>query len=112
MSAAEFSHAHAHVLALLLGRGDDAFTAEVPRKLDARRVMIAGMQRWNTDEDLSLKDVGIRHIRPAVLHNSRRPILEWIWPEGIMHVAVHLVISVREQAHFSPLPFNKPGIHR
>src|SRR3546814_987501 len=34
MSAAEFSHAHAHVLALLLGRGDEAFTAEVPRKLD------------------------------------------------------------------------------
>src|SRR3546814_12204339 len=55
MSAAEFSHAHAHVLALLLGRGDEAFTAEVPRKLDARRVMIAGMQGWNADEDLILK---------------------------------------------------------
>src|SRR3546814_12218007 len=51
MSAAEFSHAHAHVLGLLLGRGDEAFTAEVPRKLDARQVMIAGMQGWSPDED-------------------------------------------------------------
>src|SRR3546814_2444153 len=55
MSAAEFSHAHAHVLGLLLGRGDEAFTAEVPRKLDARQVMIAGMQGWSPDEDPILK---------------------------------------------------------
>src|SRR3546814_12616678 len=51
MSAAEFSNAHAHELALLLGRGDEAFTAEVPRKLDARRVMIAGMQGWKEDAE-------------------------------------------------------------
>jgi arginase len=41
MSAAEFSHAHSHVLGMLLGRGDEAFTAEVERKLDPARVMIA-----------------------------------------------------------------------
>src|SRR3546814_19068038 len=88
MSGAEFSHAHAHVLALLLGRGDEAFTAEVPRKLDARRVMIAGMHGWNADEDLILKELGIRHIPPAVLADSSRPILDWIETEGIPHLEI------------------------
>lgn len=110
MSAAEFSHAHAHVLALLLGRGDEAFTAEVPRKLDARRVMIAGMQGWNADEDLILKELGIRHIPPAVLADSSRPILDWIETEGITHLAVHFDLDVLDPAHFSPLLFNRPGM--
>ncbi|MFC3216125.1 hypothetical protein [Novosphingobium panipatense] len=53
----------------------------MPRKLDARRVMIAGMQGWNADEDLILKELGIRHIPPAVLADSSRPILDWIETE-------------------------------
>src|SRR3546814_12279920 len=75
MSAAECSHAHAHVLGLLLGRGDEAFTAEVPRKLDARQVMMAGMQGWSPDEDPILKDLGVRPIPPAALADSSRPVL-------------------------------------
>ena len=50
MSAAEFSHAHAHVLGMLLGRGDEAFTAEVPKKLTVSRVMSAGMSAWTDAE--------------------------------------------------------------
>lgn len=64
MSAAEFSHAHAHVLGMLLGRGDEDFTAEVPEKLAARRVMIAGMTAWSKVEDPILKELGIRHAPP------------------------------------------------
>src|SRR3546814_10403254 len=93
-----------------LGRGDEAFTAEVPRKLDARRVMIAGMQGWNADEDLILKELGIRHIPPAVLADSSRPILDWIETEGITHLAVHFDLDVLDPAHFSPLLFNRPGM--
>lgn len=110
MSAAEFSHAHAHVLGLLLGRGEEAFTAEVPRKLDARQVMIAGMQGWSPDEDPILKDLGVRHIPPAAIADSSRPVLDWIAAEGLTHLAVHFDLDVLDPAHFSSLLFNRPGM--
>src|SRR3546814_18588307 len=88
MSSAEFSLALSHVLGLLLGRRDEAFTAEVPRKLDARQVMIAGMQGWSPDEDPILKDLGVRHIPPAAIADSSRPVLDWIAAEGLTHLAV------------------------
>lgn len=110
MSAAEFSHAHAHVLAMLLGRGDEAFTAEVPEKLTAARVMIAGMSVWTDAEGHILKKLGIRHTPAAALANDSQPILDWIEAEGITHLAVHFDLDVLDPAHFSPLLFNNPGV--
>jgi len=109
MSAAEFSHAHAHVLAMLLGRGDEAFTAEVPEKLTASRVMIAGMSAWTDAEGPILKELGIRHTPAADIADNSQPILDWIKAEGITHLAVHFDLDVLDPAHFSPLLFNRPG---
>lgn len=110
MSAAEFSHAHAHVLAMLLGRGDPAFTAEVPEKLDASRVMIAGMSAWTEAEDTILAELGIRHVPAAALAKDSRPVLDWIEAQGITRLAVHFDLDVLDPAHFSPLLFNRPGL--
>lgn len=108
MSAVEFLHAHAHVLAMLLGRGDADFTAEVPVKLAAPRVMIAGMQGWNQTEGPILKELGLRHIPAADLAETSQPVLDWIAREGITHLAVHFDLDVLDPAHFSPLLFNRP----
>lgn len=108
MSAAEFSHAHSHVLGMLLGRGDDAFTAEVERKLDPARVMIAGMSDWTQAEGRILRELGIRHTPAAAIADNSQPILDWIEAEGIGHLAVHFDLDVLKPAHFSPLLFNRP----
>lgn len=108
MSAAEFSHAHAHVLAMLLGRGDEDFTAEVPVKLASSRVMIAGMQGWNEAEGPILKALGVRHTPAAAIAETSQPILDWIASEGITHLAVHFDLDVLDPAYFSPLLFNRP----
>lgn len=108
MSAAEFSHAHAHVLGMLLGRGDEAFTAEVDPKLDPARVMIAGMSAWSDAEGRILQQLGIRHTPAADIADSSQPILDWIKAEGIIHLAVHWDLDVLDAAYFSPLLFNKP----
>lgn len=110
MSAAEFSHAHAHVLAMLLGRGDAAFTAEVPEKLAAARVMIAGMSAWTDAEGEILKQLGVRHTPAAEIADNSQPILDWIETEGITHLAIHFDLDVLDPAHFSSLLFNKPGV--
>ncbi len=108
MSAAEFSHAHSHVLGMLLGRGDEAFTAEVDFKLDPARVMIAGMSAWTEAEGRILQQLGIRHTPAADIADSSQPILDWIKTEGFSHLAVHWDLDVLDAAHFSPLLFNKP----
>ena len=110
MSAAEFSHAHAHVLAMLLGRGDEDFTAEVDRKLTASRVMIAGMDAWTDAEGPILKELGVRHTPSTDIAETSQPILDWIKSEGITHLAVHFDLDVLDPAHFSPLLFNRPGV--
>lgn len=110
MSAAEFSHAHAHVLAMLLGRGDEAFVAEVPVKLDPARVMIAGMSAWTAVEGEILGQLGVRHTPAADIADSSQPILDWIEREEIAHLAIHFDLDVLDPAHFSPLLFNKPGV--
>lgn len=108
MSPAEFSHAHAHVLGMLLGRGDEEFTAEVECKLDPARVMIAGMSAWTQAEGHILQELGIRHTPAADIATGSQPILDWIRVEGISHLAVHFDLDVLDAAHFSPLLFNKP----
>ncbi len=108
MSAAEFPHAHAHVLAMLLGRGDAAFTAEVPEKLAASRVLIAGMDAWTDAEGAILAELGIRHVPAAALAGDSRPVLDWIEAQGITRLAVHFDLDVLDPAHFSPLLFNRP----
>lgn len=108
MSPAEFSHAHAHVLAMLLGRGDADFTAEVECKLQPSRVMIAGLNAWTESEGRILKELGLRHTPATDLADSSQPILDWIAAEGITHLAVHFDLDVLDAVHFSPLLFNKP----
>jgi arginase len=108
MSAAEFPHAHAHVLAMLLGRGDAAFTAEVPGKLAASRVLIAGMDAWTDAEGAILAELGIGHVPAAALAGDSRPVLDWIEAQGITRLAVHFDLDVLDPAHFSPLLFNRP----
>jgi arginase len=108
MNAAEFSHAHAHVLGMLLGRGDADFTAEVERKLNPSRVMIAGMNSWTKVEDPVLQELGIRHTPVAGIADSSQPILDWIKAEDITHLAVHFDLDVLDATHFSPLLFNQP----
>ena len=93
---------------MLLGRGDEDFTAEVDRKLSPSRVMIAGMSDWTEAEGRILGELGIRHTRAADIADSSLPILDWIKAEGISHLAVHFDLDVLDPAHFSPLLFNRP----
>lgn len=109
MCAAEFSHAHAHVLAMLLGRGDAAFIAEVPEKLAPQRVMIAGMNAWTDAEAEILRQLGVRHVSATAIADNSQPILDWVRAERARHLAVHFDLDVLDPADFSSLLFNKPG---
>lgn len=104
------SHAHAHVLAMLLGEGDPEFTAEVKTPLDPNKVMIAGMDEWSETEDEIISGLGLQHVSITDVADDSKPVLNWIEDQEITHLAVHFDLDVLDPAHFSPLLFNKPDL--
>lgn len=102
------SHAHAHVLGMLLDEGDPDFTAEVETPIDPNRVMYAGLNDWSETEDEILSRLGLQHVPATDVADDSKPVLDWIEKQEITHLAVHFDLDVLDPAYFSPLLFNKP----
>jgi arginase len=110
MTPSDFPHAHAHVLGILLGRGDRDFTNEVQVPLVPSRVMYAGLNSWLPVEDEVIKGLGLRHAGSATLAETSAPVLNWITEQKIEHVAIHFDLDVQDPSVFRPLLFNKPDL--
>lgn len=104
------SHAHAHVLGMLLDEGDTDFTAEVETPLGPSQVLFAGLNDWSETEDEIISRLGLQHIPATDLADNSKPVLDWIEQQEITHLAVHFDLDVLDPAHFSPLLLNKPGL--
>jgi arginase len=101
-------HAHAHVLAMLMGEGDPDFVGEVKVPIDPARVMYAGLDEWSEVEDEVIRRLGMRHAGADALAETSKPVLDWIREQRIRHLAVHFDLDVLDPAHFRPLLFNQP----
>jgi arginase len=109
MVAEHYGHAHAHVLGMLLGRGDPAFVAKVDTPVDPRLVMYAGLDSWMDIESEVIDGLGLSRCSSAQVSESSAPILEWIKKNNIEQVAVHFDLDALDPAQFRPLLFNKPN---
>ena len=112
MRPEHFSHAHAHVLGMLMGEGDPDFVGEVKVPVDPARVMYAGLEDWNEVEDQIIRRLQLRYAGADALAETSQPVLDWIATQTITHLAVHFDLDVLDPANFPPLLFNKPGIPR
>lgn len=110
MTPEHYAHAHAHVLGLLLGRGDRDFASEVKIPIEPSRVMYAGLDAWLPVEGDIIGSLGLRHAGSNDLASSSAPVLEWIAEQKITHLAVHFDLDVLDPALYGPLLFNKPGL--
>ena len=110
MRPEHFSHAHAHVLGMLMGEGDPDFVGEVKVPVDPARVMYAGLDDWNEVEDQIIRRLQLRSAGAKALAETSQPVLDWIAAQTITHLAVHFDLDVLDPAHFRPLLFNKPSI--
>lgn len=110
MGPEQISHAHAHVLGMLLDEGDSDFTTEVETPVDPDRVMYAGLNDWSETEDEIISRLGLQQVSATDLANDSKPILNWVEEQEITHLAVHFDLDVLDPAHFSPLLFNKSGL--
>jgi arginase len=110
MRPEHFSHAHAHVLGMLMGEGDPDFVGEVKVPVDPVRVIYAGLNESTELERQIIRRLRLRSIGAEALAETSQPVLEWIAAQSITHLAVHFDLDVLDPAYFRPLLFNKPGV--
>lgn len=110
MTPEHYPHAHAHVLGLLLGRGDSDLGDEVKTPIQPSRVMYAGLDGWLPVEGDIIGSLGLRRSGSADLANNSTPVLEWIAEQKITHLAIHFDLDVLDPKQYGPLLFNKPGL--
>lgn len=108
---AMYSHAHAMVLANLLGDGDPALAALVEHPLCAQDVLHVGLQPLTPAEGPQLARLGFAHAtvqRDALLRADA--IRAWLARGGYTKVYVHWDLDVVDPADFHSLYFNEPGV--
>jgi arginase len=110
MRTEHFSHAHAHVLGMLMGEGDPDFVGEVKVPVDPARVMYAGLDDWNDVEGQIIRRLQLRYAGADALAETSQLVLDWIAAQTITHLAVHFALDVLDPAHFAPLLFNRPSV--
>ncbi|MCA0921444.1 arginase family protein [Pseudooceanicola nanhaiensis] len=108
MNKSQFSHAHAHVLAMLLGDGDADFTKCVTRTIDPARVLYVGVNDMMEGEAAYLADRGMTNIDPAALRADTGAVTAWLKASGATKVAVHFDLDVLSPAGRDYLLFNNP----
>lgn len=111
-NASQMSHAHAMVLANLMGHGDAALTAGVRRPVKPSNVLYVGMHDETAWETQEIARLGLRGVSPAALASQgSRPVLDWFASTGARHLAVHLDLDVLSPMHFrAQLMGNPQGI--
>ena len=108
MDAGQFAHAHAHVLGMLMGKGDGDFVASVPRPVAAEDILYIGLNDPTPYEAAFVADHAIAHVGPDVLEERLEPVLEWLEHNGARHVAVHFDLDVLDPALYDYLLFRDP----
>ena len=108
MSAKVFENAHAHVLAMLMGEGDAAFVASVPRKVKPQDILYVGLSETTPFETDFIDSHGIASLRPEDLAVSAQPVLDWARASGKKRIAIHFDLDVLDPALYDFLLFNDP----
>ena len=110
MGAAQIRAAHAHVLGMLMGEGDAAFTQSVPRKVTAEQILYVGLTETTPFETDFIERHGISRLSPEELSGSSERVLAWLHARGATKVAVHFDLDVLDPALTDFLLFNDPDL--
>ncbi|KAA6205017.1 MAG: arginase family protein [Candidatus Tokpelaia sp.] len=108
MDKSMFPHAHAHVLALLMGEGDAKFVAAVPEPVRAENILYIGLTETTPFETAFIKSRGIAHFAPEDLAASIAPVIDWLRACGKKHIAVHFDLDVLDPGLYDFLYFRNP----
>lgn len=105
---AQMANAHAHVLAQLMGQGDDGFSARLRRPIDPKQILYVGLTETTPFETGFIREHGIARLGPEDLAGSPDKVLEWLRASGAGKVAVHFDLDVLDPSLYGFLLFHDP----
>lgn len=94
---------------MLLGEGDPAFVATVPRPVDPKRLLYIGLAETSEFETGFIERRRMTHLGPEAVAGSPEPVLEWLRASGARKVAVHFDLDVLEPSLYDYLLFHDPS---
>jgi arginase len=110
----DYPYFHAMVMSALLGIGDPEFVAEVPKLVDPRHVMYAGLRAaLESLEELRVQTgAAFPYATVEQIESDSSVVLDWLHSSGVSHVAVHFDLDVLEPTEFnSALGLEPNGLH-
>lgn len=88
----DYAGYHAMALTASMGMGDEELINMLAAKVDASKVLIAGLRSWDKGMKARQKELGIKGLSPE---ESRSPIiLEWLKNTGVSKVLIHFDLDV------------------
>lgn len=110
MTPKEFSNAHAHILAILMGQGDPDFVATVPVQVKPENVLYVGLTEPTDYENKFIDQNRIRRLSPEKLKEGSAPVVDWLRDRKLRHVAIHFDLDVLDPALYDFLLFRNPSV--
>ncbi|MED4041316.1 arginase family protein [Niallia taxi] len=106
-----FVNHHAHVLANLLGVGDEEFVAEVPKLVNPKNVLYVGLNSWTESENEVMNRFDLSAVRPEEILNNSNPVLDWLQKTKASKVIVHFDLDVLDLREFRSLLIANPDTY-
>lgn len=107
---AQTASAHAHIVAMLMGEGDDAFSKLLRRPIKPRQLLYVGLTETSPFETGFIRDHHIVRLSPEDLAGSPDKVLAWLWNSGARKVAVHFDVDVLDPSLYRFLLFRRPDV--
>lgn len=107
-----YDREHAMVLGNLLGAGDPLMAGYVKRKVDPKKVLLVGMNEFNSPEEAEIvESLRLTVIKPQEVAENSSVVLKWLKDNKIEYLAIHLDLdSLDPRKFFSQLtddPFSE-----
>ncbi|EOR23087.1 arginase [Niallia nealsonii AAU1] len=106
-----FENHHAHVLANLLGVGDEDFVKEVPRFVRPDKVLYVGLNDGTDSEKEVMSKLRLSVVKPEEIVNDSSAVLNWLEKSKVSKVMVHFDLDVLDLREFRSLLIANPSTY-
>ena len=90
----EYTGYHAMALTACMGLGDAEIMKLLSTKIDASKILLAGLCSIDDDAKKRLPELGIQHLSPDQLKSEPASVLNWLKQTGVSKVVIHFDLDV------------------
>lgn len=108
----DFENHHAHVLANLLGVGDQEFVAEVPHLFKPEQILYVGLNDMiDALHSEPMKNMKLDIVGPDEIKQDSSKVLQWLAEKKPSKIIIHFDLDVLDMKEFRSLLVAYPGTY-